>query len=612
MLDPLECEEREWLIPTGTGGYSSSTPCGINARTYHGLLVVPQDPPHRRFMTLSKVEDSLLVDGHEYPMSTNRYQGDVFHPQGYRYLERFVAGENFVTWEYSFDKVRVEKTLVVNRGNDSIILRYRSGGGVVRVCPLVTFRSHHLVIKERHPIFSYSRDGGGFTLTVGNRAFLRLDVEEGFQVEDTGYWYYNFVYRLDRERGSNYLEDLYNPFCLISVGNKLTLHAYWGERGEEVELKPYSQELLTLLSNASKSFVVKGREGYALIAGYHWFDEWGRDTMISLEGALLMNGSQKQASQILSRYFERVNRGMMPNNFLGNEEVMYKGVDVSLWGVNALFKYYLYTKDLDLVRKLFPKVLEVLDEYWKGNGVVFNRGGLLYHSGSPRTWMDAQFDGNVVTPREGATVEVNALWYNALMIAWRLGEVIGYDAEEFQEKAKTVKSAFRERFVFEGGLYDYVDWDGRPNRAVRPNQIFAISLPFPVVEGELAKRVLRVVEERLVRPYGLSTLAQGEQGYTPFYRGDRRSRDMAYHNGPIWPWLVGAYADAKVRFEEDPIEVKRLLNVFRPLLNLAEREGGYIPELFEDIPPYRKGGCIAQAWSVAEVLRGVSNVINLS
>lgn len=611
MLDPRECEDREWVIPTGTGGYSSSTLCGINSRTYHGLLVIPQDPPHRRYMTLAKVEDFVITDGQEYPMSTNHYLNDVFYPEGYRFLDHVERGENFVRWEYLFGNSRVERTLQVHRGYDAITLSYTSQRGIFRLCPLITYRSHHVALKTVHPIFSYKILQDHILLLANGIPFLRVRIRGNYTLEKTEYWYYNFFYRLDFERGTNYLEDLYNPFCVISKGNRIDMDFYWGEFKPEQKILG-SREIMDLLSSAGKSFLVRSGDDYAIIAGYHWFDEWGRDTMISMEGILLMNGLFEQAKKILLRYFNALNRGLMPNNFLGNNESAYKGVDVSLWGINAVYKYYQYTNDGEFLKRVFPRMLEVVDWYWKGNGVVVNRENLLYHVGAPRTWMDAQFDGEIVTPREGAAVEINALWYNALMIMDQISKRLGIHDDEFVEKAEKVRSSFMEKFPSEAGLYDYIGWDGKPGREIRPNQLVALALPYPVVSKDIAMRVLEVVEMELLRPYGLSTLSKRDRGYTPFYRGDRASRDRAYHNGPIWPWLVGIYVDAKLNFEYDSIRIKNLLNQFSPLLGVAVKENGYVPELFEDIPPYKKGGCIAQAWSVAELNRAIRNIINYS
>jgi len=610
MINPEECEDREWIIPTGTGGYSSSTICGINSRTYHGYLIVPKNPPHFRHLVLSKFEDFFIQNGIEYPISTNRYNFQVYYPEGYKFLNRFILGSNFVVWEYNFENSLVRKTLVVNKGTNSVTITYESDKGLFKICPLITYRSHHVALKERPGFFDFQTKGDTIVVTLNDNKILNFKIEGEFNIENTGYWYYNFFYKLDYERGSNYLEDLYNPFCIITKNNEITITAYVDSfvKSTKIHLR---KDVLQMLSSAGRDFVVKGKDGWAIIAGYHWFDEWGRDSFISMEGLVLLNGEYSIAKDIISRYLEYEERGFLPNGFLHNGEPIYKGVDVSLWAINAIYKYYVYSRDLDFIKKIFPKLIEIIDWYWKGNGIVETINGLLFHTGSPRTWMDAEFDTTIVTPREGAAVEINALWYNALKIMDFLSKELKINSDEFEIKAEKVKAQFIEKFVSPWGLYDYLNPDLTPDSSIRPNQLFAFSLPFNVVDENIGKRIVNTVEKELLRPYGLSTLSKSDKKYIPFYRGDRRSRDLAYHNGPIWPWLIGSYIDAKIKLERgNIIGIKKLINYLQPLINVAMENNGYIPELFEDIPPYKWGGCIAQAWSVAEVFRSLNNIIS--
>jgi Glycogen debranching enzyme len=216
MINPEECEDREWIIPTGTGGYSSSTICGINSRTYHGYLIVPKNPPHFRHLVLSKFEDFFIQNGIEYPISTNRYNFQVYYPEGYKFLNRFILGSNFVVWEYNFENSLVRKTLVVNKGTNSVTITYESDKGLFKICPLITYRSHHIALKERPGFFDFQTKGDTIVVTLNDNKILNFKIEGEFNIENTGYWYYNFFYKLDYERGSNYLEDLYNPFCIIT------------------------------------------------------------------------------------------------------------------------------------------------------------------------------------------------------------------------------------------------------------------------------------------------------------------------------------------------------------------------------------------------------------
>lgn len=611
MIDPEECENKEWIIPTRTGGYSSSTICGINSRTYHGYLVVPINPPHSRHLILSKFEDFVVLNNEDLPLSTNRYNFKVYHPEGYVYLNKFTLGENFVSWEYLFENSKVRKTLIVNKGTNSITVNYDTEKGHFKICPLITFRSHHVALKNREGFFEHKvEDNGHIIIKYNNRNILNFYVEGKYSIERTEYWYYNFFYKLDYERGTNYIEDLYNPFCIISRNNNISITVY-NDSYKKSTLSHLKRDVLQLLSRAALDFVAKGKNEWAIIAGYHWFDEWGRDTFISLEGLLLTNDQYDIAKNIIEKYLKYENKGLLPNNFLSNGEPVYRGIDVSLWAVNAIYKYYIYTKDIEFIKTIFPKLLDIADWYWKGNNIIKNDGGILFHYGSPRTWMDAEIGSEAITPREGAAVEINALWYNSLMILDFLGKELKINSEEFSQKAEKVRKAFNEKFTADWGLYDFIGFDYKPDLSIRPNQIFAFSLPFSIVDQEKGKRIVYTIENRLLRPYGLSTLSKDDKKYIPFYRGDKRSRDLAYHNGPIWPWLIGAYIDAKTKLAKNVIEVKRLLNSLEPLLNIAKLNNGFIPELFEDIPPYKAGGTIAQAWSVAEVLRSLKNLMSI-
>jgi len=611
MILPDDCEDKEWVIPTRTGGYSSSTVCGVNSRTYHGFLIVPQNSPHFRFLVLSKFEDFLRVGREEIPLNTNHYLGGFF-PDGYKFITRFERGRNYVKWYYQYGTIDVEKTLVVNQFYNSVDVTYKATKGSFRICPLITYRSHHLTWKNRQGFFVMETQGNRINILFENKPILSFEIDGENRVEPTGYWYYNFMYKLDKENGSNFEEDLYNPFCIYSLDSHITIHAYSGEKPATSPPKGLHRDPVKLIGENGLDFLVKGNRGWAIIAGYHWFDEWGRDTFISMEGILLMNNETEAVLQILRRYFSLEEKGMLPNGYIDyNGEPIYRGVDVSLWGINAVYKYFLYTHDKDAVKELFPVMQDIVEWYDKGNGIVYNKGGIIFHRGAPRTWMDAQYDGVVVTPREGAAVEVNALWYNALKVMDYLSNVTGLSDDRYGKMAEETKRSFVSTFEGERFLYDVVDWDGKPDRSLRPNQIFAVSLPFPVVEGDLAKKVVNTVEDSLFRPYGLSSLSRESPQYKPVYKGDRASRDNAYHNGPIWPWLLGNFIDAKVRLETNQIVLKLLIDQLRPLMSLAEKNGGYLPEIFDDVPPYKSRGCMAQAWSNAEVYRGITKLINL-
>ncbi|AKA74215.1 amylo-alpha-1,6-glucosidase [Saccharolobus solfataricus] len=612
---PLDQCEEEWLLPTRTGGYASSTICGINARTYHGYLIVPLNQPHHRFLILSKFEDFLLINGDTYSMSTNYYPGS-YYPDGYKYLIKVEKNSNSkITWHYDFGYSQVEKTLRVHKGYNAITITYIATRGKFKLCPFITFRSHHLAKKLQNEFFTYEiyPPNTIYILYEGKR-ILNFEIHDKYELFNSGYWYYNFIYKLDQELGNNYIEDLYNPFCIVSTSNKISVTVYYDQRPKDLSVEENEHyDILKLLSAAGKDFVVKGKDGWAIIAGYHLFDEWGRDTFISLEGLLLVDKQYDIAKEIILKYLNLEKRGMLPNNFISyNGEPVYRGVDISLWAINAIYKTYIYSRDKNFIRKVVDKVLDIIDWYSKGNGVIYNVDNLIFHKGAPRTWMDASYDSRIVTPREGAAVEINALWYNALRVTEFLLNELGEKAEYLSEKAESVKKSFAEKFISQDGLYDYINWDNIPDKSIRPNQIFSISLPFPIIDDKsIASKILTLIESKLLRQYGLSSLSREDPNYKPVYKGDRRSRDEAYHNGPIWPWLLGAYVDSKLRLESNIMELKLLLEYFNPLLAHASKNQGYIPEIFDDIPPYKPRGCFAQAWSNAEVYRVLVNLSKL-
>ncbi|MEM4001699.1 MAG: amylo-alpha-1,6-glucosidase, partial [Saccharolobus sp.] len=516
---PLDQCEEEWLLPTRTGGYASSTICGINARTYHGYLIVPLNQPHHRFLILSKFEDFLLINGNAYSMSTNHYPNS-YYPDGYKYLVNVEkTGNNKITWYYDFGYSQVQKTLKVHKGYNAITITYIATRGKFKLCPFVTFRSHHLAKKFQNEFFTYEIYPPNiiYVLYEGKR-ILNFEIHDKYELMNSGYWYYNFIYKLDQELGNNYMEDLYNPFCIISTSNKISVTAYYDQRPKDLNVEETDHyDILKLLSVVGKDFVVKGKDGWAIIAGYHWFDEWGRDTFISLEGLLLVDKQYDIAKQIILRYLNLEKRGMLPNNFISyNGEPVYKGVDISLWAINAIYKTYIYSRDKDFIRKVFDKVLDIIDWYSKGNGVVYNVDNLIFHKGAPRTWMDASYDSRIVTPREGAAVEINALWYNALRIAEFLLKELGEKAEYLSVFAEKVKKSFAEKFISQNGLYDYISLDNIPDKSIRPNQIFSISLPFPIIDDKnIASKILTLIEGKLLRQYGLSSLSREDPNYKP-------------------------------------------------------------------------------------------------
>ena len=451
-------------------------------------------------------------------------------------------------------------------------------------------------------------------------------------VEPSGLWFYNFEYDRERERGLDYLEDLYSPFSLrfdlaqnagAAVIASTEVHEAAEARmleeeeierrenlggGEEREVFPQ------ILTRAADQFVVARGEQNSVIAGYPWFSDWGRDTMISLPGLALATRRFDIARNILRAFAGVMDQGMLPNRFPDSGETPeYNTVDATLWMFHAVSEFLRYTGDYGFVgRELYEKLADSIAWHERGTryGIGVDSDGLLRagQSGVQLTWMDAKVGDWVVTPREGKPVEIQALWYNALNVMDNLARTFGQaaESEHYRALAKRAQSSFEDLFWNEqdGCLYDVVGEDG-PDGSIRPNQIFAVSLPHALLEGERARRVVDVVEWELLTPYGLRTLSRRDPKYQGRYSGDQRSRDGAYHQGTVWPWLLGPFLTAYLKVHGADEQVRERADRFLDPLraHLWQAGLGQISEVFDGDAPHHPGGCIAQAWSVAEILR---------
>jgi len=460
--------------------------------------------------------------------------------------------------------------------------------------------------------------------------FLR---HSGAHVQPAGDWYRNFEYDRERERGLDYHEDLFNPMVLVfdlhrdphaevlssierqGARSAAELRAAEIERRRELLVsRPSDQPLIQMLASAADQFIVRRGDQRTVIAGYHWFSDWGRDTMIALPGLTLATGRYDVAKSILLAFAAHVDRGMLPNRFQdAGETPEYNTVDATLWFFEAVRALLTSTGDYEFVRSnLYEVLFDILSWHERGTrySIHADSDGLL-HAGEPGvqlTWMDAKIGDWVVTPRHGKAVEIQALWYNALRVTEDLAHRYGHDSDaaHFGRVADRARNSFAPLFWNESAhcLYDVVNGDER-DASIRPNQIFAVSLFHKMLPPDKAKAVVNAVERHLLTPYGLRSLAPGDPQYRGRYEGDQRSRDSAYHQGTVWPWLLGpfisAYLDVNGRSREASEQAG--LWVYK-VLQYAERDGlGQVPEIFDGDEPQRAGGCIAQAWSVAELLR---------
>ncbi len=642
-IDAPDCQypdiafRREWLETNGLGGFASSTIAGLNTRRYHGLLVAATKPPAGRMVLLSKLEETLVVDGRRYDLSANRYPGFV-HPQGYRYLQQF-RQDPFPVFVYEIEGLQLEKSVFMVHGENTTVIQYELRGAVPHACtlelrPLIAFRDYHSTTHENAALDPHLKiDADSVTVAPYPGLPPLYLAHTGADVQPAGYWYRNFVYELERERGLDYHEDLFNPLVLVfdlrrdaragvlastekrSARSAATLRAAqiaWREA--VLASSPTSEPLVRMLVRAADQFIVTQGGRRTVIAGYHWFTDWGRDTMIALPGLTLVTGRYDLAKNILLSFAAPVDRGMLPNRFPdAGETPEYNSVDATLWFFEAVRALLVQTADYDFVRAHLYDVLSgIVRWHVRGTrfGIRVDSDGLLNagESGVQLTWMDAKIGDWVVTPRRGKPVEIQALWYNALRVMEDLACRYGRAREsgQYRAAADLARSSFARLFWNEaaGCLYDVVDGEAR-DASIRPNQIFAASLFHKILPPEKMKAVVDVVERRLLTPYGLRTLAPGDPQYRGRYEGDPYSRDSAYHQGTVWPWLMGPFITAYLAVNgQSPAareQVSQWLDVFRRYM---QGEGlGQIPEVFDGDAPQRAAGCIAQAWSVAEILR---------
>jgi predicted glycogen debranching enzyme len=639
-----EALRREWLETNGLGGFASSTITGLNTRRYHALLTAATKPPLGRIVMLSKLEETLVVNGERYDLSANQYPG-VVHPQGHQYLKRFRL-DPFPIFTYEVAGVEIEKTVFMVQGENATVTRYkrRRKSRTVNDCrieirPLIAFRDYHSTTHENNAINSHVEVADGLA-TIKPYADLPelLFAHDADELEVTGHWYRNFEYRVERERGLDFVEDLFNPFALKfdlndkravsiiastaprNVGDVDKLRKAEKTRREKiVKSAPAKDELVRALAVAADQFIVGRGDHKTVIAGYHWFSDWGRDTMISLPGLTLTTKRYDIARSILLEFSRHVDQGMLPNRFPdAGEQPEYNTVDATLWYVEAVRALVEHTGDYEFVRaNLYDTLVDIINWHERGTRyqIHVDDDGLLFagEPGVQLTWMDSKIGDWVVTPRTGKPVEIQALWHNALCamegFANRFGD--GANAERFNSMAARAKESFNRQFWNEaaGSLYDVVDGEV-DDGSIRPNQIFAISLRHTMLDNERAKRVVEVVERELLTPVGLRSLAANDPQYVGQYGGDMRSRDAAYHQGTVWAWLIGPFISAYLKVNGVSKASRKQARAWLAGFNehLFNECLGQVSEIFDGDAPHAPRGCVAQAWSVAEILRAAVEV----
>jgi predicted glycogen debranching enzyme len=628
---------REWLETNGIGGFASSTIVGLNTRRYHGLLVAATKPPVGRMVLLSKVEETLVIEGRRFDLSCNRYPG-VVHPQGYAFLKQF-RQDPFPVFVYEVEGLELEKSVFMVHGENTTAIQYSVLSAPELSCrlelrPLIAFRDYHSTTHENGALNpSLQIESGSVTVSPYQGCPNLSLAHTGGDIRQEVAWYRNFEYTIEQERGLDYREDLFNPMVvtfnlssnprptLVASTEARTAEASDRYRAAEVARRnavtaaaPVEKPFVQMLARAADQFVVRRGTGTTVIAGYHWFSDWGRDTMIALPGLTLSTGRYDDARGMLLAFAGSVDRGMLPNRFPdAGETPEYNTVDATLWFFEAVRAFGAHTEDYEFIRTaLYPVLADIIAWHERGTryGIRLDADGLLIagEPGVQLTWMDAKVGDWVVTPRYGKPVEIQALWYNALRTMEDLGQRFGDEANaaHWKELADAAQSRFTELFWNEstGCLFDVVSGDGRDD-SIRPNQLLAVSLNHCMLSGEKAKRVVAAVERELLTPYGLRSLAPSDHEYLGRYQGDTVSRDSAYHQGTVWPWLMGpfltAYLKVNGRSSKARIQAEQWLSELRRFM--LDEGVGQIPEVFDGDAPHRAGGCLAQAWSVAELLR---------
>ncbi len=645
---------REWLVTNGLGGYASGTVAGVVTRRYHGLLVAALPAPLGRTMMLNHAAEAFRLPDRRYvDVGGEERLGELTLHDGR--LADFRLEMGLPVWRFDLGGARVEKRVLMPHGQNTVHVAYRLVDGEpvrLRLRPALHVRPHDAPVGALEEAgYVVTAAGDRYEIHPGeNLPVLRLRLHgagASFTLETR--WMREVLYRVERSRGYDARGDLWSPGYFraeLAPGAEATLIASteaWetvdafaptAARAAELERR---QRLLAAagpaaadgvageLVLAADQFMITpagrreeeararaaGDEARTVIAGYHWFTDWGRDTMIALEGLTLVTGRRPEAAWILRTFAHHVRDGLIPNYFPeGERGGVYHTADATLWFFHAIDRYVRVTGDRLVLDHLLPTLVAIGDHHRQGTrfGIGVDPGDGLLRQGDPDlplTWMDARVNGWVVTPRRGKAVEINALWYNALRLleGWLAGAGDAR-AREVGREADRVARSFDARFWYATGgyLYDVVDGEAGDDAACRPNQILAIALPHPVLDPARWKSVVEVVRERLLTPVGLRSLAPGHPDYKARYWGDLRSRDAAYHQGTVWAWLLGPFVDAWLRVHpEDRAGARRLLEGLVP--HLDDGCVGSLSEIFDAEPPFAPRGCVAQAWSVAEALR---------
>ncbi|MBW6498593.1 MAG: glycogen debranching enzyme N-terminal domain-containing protein [Bacteroidales bacterium] len=632
--------ENEWLVANGIGGYASSTVSGANTRRYHGLLVAALNAPVERKVMVSKVEETLVSEDGNFELGSNFYPG-VIHPEGYKTIESFELNPLPRTVFYQSDH-RISKTVFMVHGSNTTVVEYENVGtekAKLQLTPMFLYRDYHSLYKEDDSFCHY------FDLSQNTLKIYSCDHSEPlFMKYSVGkfngnyFWHKNHEYPREQERGQDYHEDTFSigfievdllpgqkVFLMFSTGQEIldinpeTLKQKELKRLKSLKPKNNKNQFLADLAQVADQFVVwrETTQSYSIIAGYHWFTDWGRDTMIALQGLGISMGKQEISKSILGTFFKSIDQGMLPNRFPDNErdQPEYNTIDATLWLFDTLYKYYQKFGDEEFIKENLHYLEEILRWHFIGTKFNIRVAGSGFLTGgaqnSQLTWMDARIGDFVVTPRQGMPVEIQSLWYNAMQVYLFFSEEFKQETHPFRqeivETAKKLRVNFKPSFLNEKGyLNDVISPDGTADDTLRPNQVYALSLSFPILDKETGKSILDTVDKYLFTPYGLRTLSPEHPNFRPVYEGNPWERDTAYHQGTVWPFLLADYFRAlKYVGTTEEIFSEKLKAATEALQKHFYEDGCIhgIAEIFDGENPEHGKGTVNQAWSVSALIQ---------
>lgn len=655
---------KEWLITNGIGGYASSTIIGCNTRKYHGLLIAPLTPPGRRKVILSKIDESIDIDGKSYNLYTN--MSNNYISEGYKNLQSFEK-DYIPIFTYKIEDIEIQKLICMEYGKNTVCILYKVKNGEkpikMTLAPIINYRDFHQMNTNHTYNLKQTINKNKVTIIVDGQAEnpIYINISAGTYIKHENDTFNNMYYIEEEKRGFYPEENLSVPgryeieieagenkeieyICSMEDNieeknikqvindeiiriRKLVLSSKIYDVKDETKYDEKYKKLIQIYTIAADNFIVFRPmfRLHTIIAGYPWFLDWARDSLISFEGLLLISKRYEIAKEVLLTLIRDIKFGLVPNGYSGfDQRPLYNSADASLLLFEAVYKYYKYTNDIVTIKGIYPRLKTIIKSYRDGididNNNIYLDDDNLIVSGTPETqntWMDAKYGDYAFTPRNGKAVEINALWYNALRIMQELSNICENKetSNEYKEMAEDTQIAFNNKFYNKRRkcLYDVIG-----DSKIRPNQLFSLSLTYPVIDpsSEIAENIMNVIDKKLLTPYGLRTLAKGEKNYVEIYEGDPFKRDASYHQGPVWPWLLGLYYNAlknMINSEKTKTKKQKLaekLEKFcedteKTFMVAMDRDGviGSIGEIYDTKEPYSSKGTTAQGWSVAEVFR---------